>query len=59
MGFYYKGTTYFTTYSAARAAAKANSLPTSRIIRYGMGWVIQLRVSGPYAGPQELSVESG
>ena len=48
------GVTYFADYADARAAALAAGLPADRIIRYGLGWAVQLRVSGPYAGPREF-----
>jgi hypothetical protein len=41
-------TRYFPTFAAARAHAIACGYPTDRIIEYGRGWAIQLRVSGPY-----------
>lgn len=47
----YQGIYYFTTYAEAKEYATDNALPTDRIIAYGRGWAIQLRISGPYAGP--------
>lgn len=46
-----KGVYYFPTYKEAREYATTHSYPTDRIIRYEIGWAIQLRISGPYAGP--------
>lgn len=51
-----KGVYYFPTYEAARAYAQNRGYPTDRIIPYTIGWAIQLRVSGPYVGPDTLSV---
>lgn len=44
----HKGIYYFSSYENARAFAEAGGYPTDRIISYGLGWAIQLRVSGPY-----------
>ena len=49
-----KGVTYFPDYADARTAALAADLPIDRIIPYAIGWAVQLRVSGPYAGPREF-----
>lgn len=49
-----KGIYYFASYEAARDYARKRDYPTDRIIRYGLGWAIQLRVSGPYVGPERL-----
>ena len=49
-----RGVTYFPTYGAARAAAIKAGLTADRLIPYGLGWAVQLRVSGPYAGPREF-----
>jgi hypothetical protein len=46
-----KGIYYFPTYEAARSEARAQGLPTGRIIAYEIGWAIQLYRSGPYWGP--------
>lgn len=46
-----KGIYYFPSYELARKFALANSFPTDRIISYKLGWAIQLKVSGPYVGP--------
>jgi hypothetical protein len=43
-----KGIAYWPTYEAARDAKKA---ATDRIVCYTTGWAIQIRVSGPYRGP--------
>ena len=50
-----KGIYYFRTFQVARAYAIEHGLPTDRIIHYGLGWAIQLRISGPYAGPNKES----
>jgi len=47
----YKGIYYFADYLDAATYAVANHYPTDRIISYTRGWAIQLRVSGPYVGP--------
>ena len=47
-----KGIYYFPTYEAARDYAVLKGFHTHRIIQYELGWAIQLRVSGPYAGPE-------
>ena len=49
----FKGTYYFPDYQSARSYAQSQGLPTDRIISYERGWAVQLRVSGPYAGPGE------
>ena len=43
-----KNTTYFESYYKARDYALQHSLPTDRIISYGLGWAIQKHISGPY-----------
>ncbi|MGH8654702.1 MAG: hypothetical protein ACREYE_22190 [Gammaproteobacteria bacterium] len=45
-----KGTYYFPSYEEARDYASKHGFPKDRIIRYGLGWAIQLRKSGPYVG---------
>jgi hypothetical protein len=40
--------TYWESYVLARDYAREHGHPTDRIIYYGRGWAIQLRVSGPY-----------
>jgi hypothetical protein len=47
-----KGVYYFPTYEAARAYAETEGYPVNRIISYTLGWAIQLRISGPYVGPE-------
>jgi hypothetical protein len=47
----HNGVFYFESSDAARAYAQENSLPTDRIVEYLLGFAIQLRISGPYAGP--------
>jgi len=49
-----RGVTYFPDYAAARDAAVACGLTADRIIPYQLGWAVQLRISGPYAGPREF-----
>ena len=44
----HKGATYFPSFPIARDYAEEHGLPANRIIEYGRGWAIQLRVSGPY-----------
>jgi hypothetical protein len=44
----HKGIYYFPTYENARDYANLHGHPTNRIIRYEIGWAIQLRISGPY-----------
>lgn len=51
-----KGIYYFPTFEAARDHARSVGAPTDRIIHYGLGWVIQWRVSGPYVGPETPSL---
>lgn len=46
-----KGIYYFLKYQDAASYASRRGYPTDRIIRYDLGWAIQLRVSGPYVGP--------
>lgn len=45
-----KGIYYFPHYRAAHDYAESNQFPTDRIMHYGLGWAIQLYVSGPYVG---------
>lgn len=47
----YHGDYYFPTFEAARTYARKHNFPTDRIISYTRGWAIQLKVSGPYVGP--------
>lgn len=47
----HNGIYYFPSQAAARDYAIANGHPTDRLISYLLGWAIQLRVSGPYVGP--------
>lgn len=54
----YRGTYYFADYSDAQKYAKDNNFPTNRIISYERGWAIQLRVSGPYVGPDTKTRKS-
>ena len=46
---------YFDTFVSARDYAERNKWPTDRIIHYGLGWAIQLRISGPYVGPGQIA----
>ena len=48
----FKGVFYFSGYTAAKDYAQNHSFPTDRIISFGRGAAIQLRVSGPYVGPK-------
>jgi hypothetical protein len=48
----HRGVYYFPSFEAARAYAREHGHPTDRIIHYGLGWAVQLYVSGPYVGPQ-------
>ncbi len=50
----HKGIFYFKDWSAAHGFAAAHALPLNRIICYQRGWAIQLRISGPYAGPDTV-----
>ena len=49
----HKGIYYFAKWTAAYDYAKANGWPADRIISYDRGFAIQLRVSGPYVGPNK------
>jgi hypothetical protein len=49
----YKGVYYFPTYKTAKNYAEENNFPTNRIIRYGRGHAIQLKVSGSYVGSEQ------
>jgi hypothetical protein len=51
----YRGVYYFPTFEAARDYAIANNWPVARIISYQRGWAIQIRISGPYVGPNEAN----
>jgi hypothetical protein len=44
----YKGVRYFPTYEEARTYAEASGAQGYRIVAYGRGYAIQIRVSGPY-----------
>lgn len=46
----HKSVYYFKTCQDAHTYAERHGHPTTRIIHYGRGWAIQLRVSGPYVG---------
>jgi hypothetical protein len=46
----HKGIFYFDTHKLAEDYAIKNNKPTDRIILYGLGWAIQLYISGPYVG---------
>ncbi len=48
-----RGIYYFETYQEAREYALKNNHPTDRIIKYQIGWAIQLRISGPYVGREK------
>jgi hypothetical protein len=45
---------YFDSEHAARHAAERSRWPTDRIVPYGLGWAIQLRISGPYLTSADL-----
>ena len=45
---------YFDSEHAARYAAERSQWPTDRIIPYGLGWAVQLRISGPYLTREDL-----
>ena len=47
----HKGIAYFTRFEDAKDMASV--IPGSRIVRYGRGYAIQYRISGPY-WPQTL-----
>jgi hypothetical protein len=47
----HKGIYYFPNYRVALDYAESHGHPTDRIIRYDIGWTIQIRISGPYVGP--------
>ena len=51
----YKDIFYFPTFDTARQYANRFGYPTDRIIAYTRGWAIQLRVSGPYVGPNQIT----
>jgi hypothetical protein len=42
----HRGVTYFATFAEARNVR--DTLPGSRIVEYGRGFAVQLRISGPY-----------
>jgi hypothetical protein len=44
----HKGIWYWSTFQEARAYAHSHG--HTRIIKYGRGWAVQVRISGPYAG---------
>ena len=46
-----KGIYYFNTFKKARQWAKDKKWPTDRINAFGVGWAIQSREGGHYAGP--------
>ncbi len=46
-----KGIYYFRSHEAAQAFAVMGNWPTDRIIRYELGYAIQIHCSGPYVGP--------
>lgn len=48
--------TYWPTYETARDYAIAHGYPTDRIIKYGLGWAVQLRISGPYVNATETAL---
>lgn len=50
----YKGNYYFPTFQDARSYAEKHNFPTTRIIEYGRGWAIQLRIGGAYVGKTKV-----
>ena len=50
----HKGVFYFASRKDAQRHAETHGWPTDRIIEYGRGHAIQLRVSGPYVGPADV-----
>jgi hypothetical protein len=48
----YKGIFYFDKYIDALKYAEKHGYPTNRIIHYKRGDAIQLKISGPYVGPE-------
>jgi len=50
----HKGTYYFPSHVTAKQYAEENGFPTDRIVEYGRGHAIQLKVSGPYVGPNSV-----
>lgn len=51
-----KGVCYWPTFQEARDVrdrVKAEH-PEARVVHYGLGWAVQLRVSGPYVGRDDL-----
>lgn len=43
---------YFPSYSAARSYASRYEFPLDRIFSFGIGWAVQIRECGAYAGPR-------
>jgi hypothetical protein len=46
----YKGVWYWNTYNGAKKYA--DKLGYTRIIKHGLGWAVQSRISGPYIGEE-------
>ncbi len=47
-----KGICYWPTFIEARAVSE--QFAGSRVVEYGVGWAVQLRISGPYVGPEDV-----
>ncbi len=48
-----KGIIYFAEYAEATQFKHlhARDKPDARIVKYDLGWAIQIRIGGPYLGP--------
>jgi len=51
-----RGVYYFDSRKAARNWADMNAWPADRVIEYGLGFAVQVAISGPYAGPDHAAV---
>jgi hypothetical protein len=49
-----KGIYYFPDHDSAVLHATQDGWPTDRIIRYELGWAIQIKCSGDYVGPASV-----
>lgn len=52
----HKGIYYFPTEQDALLCALDRGFPTNRIMQYGLGWAIQCWPSGPYFGPDCMTM---
>lgn len=52
-----KGIFYFKDYNDAKTFAKEIGWPVDRIIKYELGWAVQKKKSGDYAGPKDMLTE--